>query len=224
MKKKFVEYVWTLADGTKIRTSPMGAAQLRGVTTGGHIDRNFIAYLDATWVPAHLMYLLNAPNSLMHHMGCYTDSRDAAAVSALAQDPELMEFMLTNYQSSGLSADCDNRYPEEELCESRFYIPEMVTNSDVATHKTELAKTRAARKQSSKVLSKAEKQKREDIEDAAILAASKFELNSDTASEIRKNIMEEFGMNFFFGLDVIAKSAIRTLTWEDWKKKHGGDV
>jgi hypothetical protein len=220
-KKPFVEYVWTLADGTEIYTSPKGAAKLRGVTTGGHIQRTFIAYMDASWVPARLRHLLNSPTSVMHHLGCYTDSRDAAAVSALAQDPELMEHMLVNYQSSGLDAACTNRYPETELCESRFDMDEMLTNTEVQTRRIKRAKASAARKVTRDALSKAEKQKREDIEDAAILVASKFELNSDSASEIRKNIMEEFGMNFFFGLDVVAKSAIRTLTWEDWKSEYG---
>lgn len=93
---------YTLEDGTEIKSSAMSGCGWRGVALNPWCeDLPFIAMLSPGWVETEgLSHLLEGFNStsLMIHMGWYADEREAAYVSALAQDPEWMEFMLENYQ------------------------------------------------------------------------------------------------------------------------------
>jgi hypothetical protein len=141
---------------------------------------------------------VSAQKSWCVQLGYYADVREAAQVAAWAEaDPETwISKCQGNHAYTG-------KFPAET-----YTLPMTLSAAKAIT---------MIRKKMERKVVKTEEQ--EAAEEVAVAAAEAKPLNSDSASDIRKNIMEMYGMNFFFGLDVIAKSAIRTLTWEDWKSE-----
>jgi hypothetical protein len=94
---------YTMEDGTLIQESPMSGAGWKGVALNPWSEEYpFIAIVSPGQVEdenlTHLVESFNA-NSHMIHMGWFSDEREAAYVAALTQDPEMMDFMLENYQA-----------------------------------------------------------------------------------------------------------------------------
>jgi len=202
-------YYYYDVGGVEVRESGHSGAGYRGVALirSWGWDRNdvdarpFQAFIGKTNVADDVWETkVSAQKSWCVQLGYYADVREAAQVAAWAEaDPE-----------TWISKCQGNRAYTGKFPEDTYSLPMTLSAAKAIT---------MIRKKMERKVVKSEEQ--EAAEEKAVIAASKFELNSDSASDIRKNIMDEFGMNFFFGLDVIAKSAIRTLTWKEWKSEYG---
>ena len=217
MSKKLNKTI-TLSNGVEVRTNPSRPAGYKGVSFyGASQEKPFIAFLDKSLIEDWGMEeLVDHQRSTMIHLGWYSSVTEAAYVAAMGYaDKDGMEYMLSFHQVSGKnhsgSGELYVDFPSD-----LDVLPESITASDAWTQYKD------SKKKAVKAVTKSKE--REAEEDAAKAAAASKPLNGDNACEIRMNIMEQYGMNFLCSLDVIAKSDIRMLTWEEWKKKHGGDV
>jgi len=226
---------FTSEDGTLIQDSPHSGAGWRGVALNPWSEElPFIAEMSPGWIEDQgLEHLLESFNAESHikQFGSFRHEQEARYVAALCQDPEMMEYMMENHQAM-------NTYRETPLGNVFTDFPAYIYDEPVnltpeeAYALTVQSAEKSAAKRKAKKLTKTgtavkvivKSKEREAEEDAAIAAAASKPLNSANACEIRMNIMEQYGMNFLHSLDVIAKSDIRMMTWEEWKKKHGGDA